>query len=70
MNIIECRNNLRVVLAKKELTNKWLAGEMGVTQMTVSRWTTNKVQPSIAQFVAISKLLGVNINELIEISTE
>ena len=66
MDKIECRNNIRVVLAKKELTNRWLADAMGVTQMTVSRWTTNKVQPSMAQFVAMSKILEVALKDLIE----
>ena len=48
---IECSNRLRVILAEKEITNRWLAEQMGVTDMTVSRWKTNKVQPSMAQFV-------------------
>ena len=39
---------------------------MGVTEITVSRWTTNKVQPSMTQFVIISKLLGVELKDLIE----
>ena len=45
---IECSNRLRVILAEKEITNRWLAEQMGVTDMTVSRWKTNKVQPSMA----------------------
>ncbi len=46
---IECSNRSRVILAEKEITNRWLAEQMGVTDMTVSRWKTNKVQPSMAQ---------------------
>ena len=34
--------------------------------MTVSRWSTNKVQPSVSQLVEIAKLLEVDIKELIE----
>ena len=63
---IECLNRLRVVLAEKEITNRWLAEQMGVTDMTVSRWKTNKVQPSMAQFVEIAQLLKVDIKDLIE----
>ena len=55
---IECSNRLRVVLAEKEITNRWLAEQMGVTDMTVSRWKTNKIQPSMAQFVEIAQLLN------------
>lgn len=39
---------------------------MGVTDMTVSRWKTNKIQPSMMQFVEIAKLLKVDIKDLIE----
>ena len=45
------QNRIRVVLADKQITNRWLAEKMGVTEMTVSRWKTNKVQPSMPQFL-------------------
>ncbi len=61
-----CSNRLRVVLAEKEITNRWLAEHMDVTDMTVSRWKTNKIQPSMAQFVEIAKLLKVDIRDLID----
>lgn len=67
MTKIECSNRLRVVLAEKEITNRWLAEQMGVTDMTVSRWKTNKIQPSMAQFVEIAQLLKVDIKDLIEV---
>jgi len=60
-------NRIKVVLAEKKRTNKWLAAQMGVTDMTVSRWKTNKIQPSMAQFVEISRLLQVDIKELLEV---
>lgn len=60
------RNRLRVILADKEITNHWLASQIGVSDMTVSRWTTNKIQPSMSQFVNISKLLEVNLTDMIE----
>ena len=60
-------NRIRVVLAEKQITNRWLAAQMGVTDMTVSRWKTNKIQPSMAQFVEISRLLQVDIKELLEV---
>ena len=60
-------NRIKEVLAEKKRTNKWLAAQMGVTDMTVSRWKTNKIQPSMAQFVEISRLLQVDIKELLEV---
>ncbi len=59
-------NRIRVVLAEKQITNRWLAEQLGVTDMTVSRWSTNKVQPSVSQLVEIAKLLEVDIKDMIE----
>lgn len=61
------QNRIRVVLADKQITNRWLAEQMGVTDMTVSRWKTNKIQPSMAQFVEIAQLLQVDIKDLLEV---
>lgn len=63
-------NRIRVVLADKQITNRALADMMDVSEMTISRWVTNKVQPSMSQFVEISKLLNVDIRELIEVDTQ
>lgn len=60
------QNRIRVVLADKQITNRWLAENMGVTEMTVSRWKTNKVQPSMPQFLEIARLLQVDIKDLLE----
>ena len=67
MTKIDCQNRIRVVLADKQITNRWLAEQMGVTDMTVSRWKTNKIQPSMAQFVEIARLLQVDIKDLLEV---
>ena len=63
----DCQNRIRVVLADKQITNRWLAEQMGVTDMTVSRWKTNKIQPYMAQFVEIARLLQVDIKDLLEV---
>ena len=59
-------NRIRVVLAELQFTNRWLADKLGVTEITVSRWVTNKNQPSMAQFIKISKLLKVELTALLE----
>lgn len=64
----ECRNRLRVIMAEKQLTNIWLADKLGVTEITVSRWRTNKVQPSMAQFIEMAHVLKVDIKDLLEAS--
>ena len=59
-------NRIRVILAERSLTNRWLAEQMDVSEITVSRWTTNKIQPSMTQFVILSNLLSVELKDLIE----
>ena len=58
-------NRLKVVLAEKKRTNKWLAEQIGVDQATVSKWCTNSSQSPLDAFVAISKHLGVKMEDLI-----
>ncbi len=36
-------NRLKVVLAEKKRTNKWLAEQLGKDPATVSKWCTNRL---------------------------
>lgn len=40
-------NRLKIVLAEKDETSKWLSYELGKSESTISRWCTNEVQPSL-----------------------
>ena len=59
-------NRISVVLADKHITNHWLATQLGVTDITVSRWCNNKNQPPINRLVEIAELLDADVKELIE----
>jgi len=58
-------NRLKVVLAEKKRTNKWLCEQLNVNPSTVSKWCTNSSQPDIETLIKISKLLGVEMQELL-----
>ena len=58
-------NLLKVVLAEKHLTNKWLADKLGKDQGTVSKWCTNVCQPPMETYIKIAKLLDVELAELV-----
>jgi len=58
-------NRLKIVLAEKEKTNKWLANELGKSESTISRWCTNEVQPSLETMAQIAQLLKIDIKELL-----
>ena len=36
-------NRLKVVLAEQQKTGKWLAGQIGKSNCTVSKWCSNSV---------------------------
>lgn len=57
-------NRLKVVLAEKKRTNKWLAEELSKDPATVSKWCTNTLQPNVETLVNIAKLLDVEIQDL------
>ena len=61
-------NRLKIVLAEKNITNKWLAGQLNKSVLTISRWSQNKSQPSLEQLREIAKVLYISpkdsINDL------
>ena len=65
---MEDLNQLKIVLAKKKRTNKWLAEQLGVNQTTVSKWCTNTTQPDLQTLKRITELLEVKIQDLINFS--
>ena len=62
---IQRYNRLKIVLAEKERTGTWLSEQMGHSISTVSRWMTNKVQPSVEQLYEIARHLDVDVKGII-----
>jgi DNA-binding Xre family transcriptional regulator len=58
-------NRIKVVLAEKQRTNKWLAEQLGKGAATVSKWCTNSAQPNLENLVEIAKCLEVEVSELV-----
>lgn len=58
-------NRLKIILAEKKRTGKWLAEQLGVNKTTVSKWCTNDNQPNLETLIAISKLLEVQVQQLL-----
>ena len=56
-------NRLKVVLAEKKRTNKWLAEQLGKDPATVSKWCANTIQPNVETLVEIAKHLNVEIQD-------
>ncbi len=58
-------NRIKVVLVEKDKTNKWLAKQVKKTPVTVSKWCTNSIQPSLETLSEIARALGVDIRDLL-----
>lgn len=61
-------NRIKVVLAEKKRTNKWLAEKLGKAPATVSKWCTNKAQPALETIIEIANLLEVEVADLIRVN--
>lgn len=61
-------NRLKVLLAEKKKTNKWLGEQLGVNPTTVSKWCTNSSQPSLEMVLKMIEVLDVDINQIINLS--
>ena len=63
-------NRIKVTLVEKHKTNRWLAEQMGKSENTISRWCSNKSQPSIALLQEIANLLDVDVRVLLKSQKE
>ena len=59
-------NRIKVVLAEKNRTNKFLVESLSVDPSQVSRWGTNRQQPNLEKLLKIANALEVEIRELLQ----
>lgn len=58
-------NRLKLVLVEKKRTGVWLAQELGVSPVTVSKWCSNITQPTLPTLSKIAELLEVDPRALL-----
>ena len=58
-------NKLKVLLVERNRTSKWLAETLKMNPATISRWCSNKTQPSLDRLSEIAKVLDVDIRDLL-----
>lgn len=61
------KNRIRVILADKMVTKTYMAEQLGVSKMTISRWCANTTQPNAPQLIEISQVLQCDLKDLYEI---
>lgn len=60
-------NRIKIVLAEKDLPNKYLAEKLCRDQVTISKWVTNSAQPPLETLIQIAKCLDVDVKDLIRV---
>lgn len=58
-------NRLKLVLVEKDKTGVWLAEQLGVTAVTVSKWCSNITQPTLPMINKIAELLEIDPRTII-----
>ena len=58
-------NQIKVVLAEKNMTNKQRAELLGKDPAVVSKWVSNTNQPNLESIIQIAKVLEVSVDELL-----
>lgn len=58
-------NRIKVILAEKGKTNKWLSEQLGKDPAIVSKWVTNTSQPNVEMLIQIAKCLEVKVDDLL-----
>ena len=61
----EVYNRVKAVLAEKGKTNNWLADQLEMNRTTVSKWCRNEMQPRVETLFQISKVLDLDVRELL-----
>ena len=58
-------NRIKVVLAEKDRTGRWLAEKVGKSNCTVSKWCSNVAQPDLQTIDKVAIALEVNVKDLL-----
>ena len=58
-------NRIKTVLVEKDLSQKWLAEQLGKSFSTTNAYCCNRQQPNLDTLYKITKLLSVELKDLI-----
>lgn len=58
-------NRIKEVLDSKGISQTWLAKQLNKSYNTVNAYVCNRAQPNLETLLEISKLLGVELKDLI-----
>lgn len=62
---METINRIKGALGDAHRTNRWLADQLDKDQTTVSKWCSNKSQPTLETLMQIANCLDVDVKDLL-----
>lgn len=57
--------NLKLLRTKKDISQQYLAGILGISQQSVNKYENHNVEPDIATLISMSEFFGVSVDYLI-----
>ena len=60
------KDNLQVLRKERKITQKELAKQLNVTQGAITNWETGRAEPSIEILIALSRILLISIDALLD----
>lgn len=63
-------NRLKLLFVEKKKTGLWLAEQLGKDKTTISKWCTNSSQLDVECLIKISKLLNVELSDILIVDNE
>ena len=60
-------NRIKVVLAEKNRSNKWLSEQLDKDPAIISKWVTNTSQPTLENLIEIARCLKCDMNDLVRL---
>ena len=63
-------SRLKLLLVEKKKTGLWLAEQLGKDKITISKWCTNSSQLDVECLIKISKLLNVELSDILIVDNE
>ena len=61
---MKIENNLKTIINRIGVKQKWVAERIGTTESLVSLWVNNKKQPKIGSLLKLSTALNFTIEEM------
>ncbi|GHT11333.1 transcriptional regulator [Bacteroidia bacterium] len=58
-------NRIKIALVEQNKTGKWLSETLDMNPATISRWCSNKTQPSLETLAKIASVLNMDVRDLL-----